>query len=57
MTDMVRVITLYSEVIAAVCAKTGNMAVFFSMSKEPRPGALWRQLDAVRDGFRCVREP
>jgi hypothetical protein len=51
------VITLHTEAITSVCAKTGNTAVFFSMSKEPRPGALWRQLDAVRDGFRCVREP
>ena len=51
------VITLYSEAIASVCTKAGNTAVLFSMSKEPRPGALWRQLDAVRDGFRCVREP
>ena len=48
-------ITLHSEVITSVCPKTGNTAVFFSMSREPRPAALWTQLDAVRDGFRCAR--
>lgn len=50
------VIALHSEIIASACSKTGNTAVFFSMSKEPRPSPLWKQLDAVRDGFRCVRE-
>ncbi|MEZ2348523.1 PDZ domain-containing protein [Terriglobus sp. RCC_193] len=50
------VITLQSEVITAFCPKTGNTAVFFSMSKAPRPAALWKQMDAVRDGFQCVRK-
>lgn len=50
-------ITLNSEVIAAACPKADKTAVFFSMSKEPRPAALWRQLDVVRDGFRCARNP
>lgn len=49
-------ITLHSEIIASACTKTGNTAVFFSMSKEPRPAPLWKRLDAVRDGFRCERE-
>lgn len=51
------VVTLHSEVITSVCPKTGNTAVFFSMSKEPRPAALWKQMDEVRDGFRCSRQP
>lgn len=50
-------VTLHSEVVASVCTKTRNTAVFFSMSKEPRPAALWKQLDAVRNGFRCSRQP
>jgi hypothetical protein len=49
------VIMLHSEVVTSVCAATGDTAVFFSMSKEARPAALWKQLDAVRDGFRCAR--
>lgn len=49
-------ITLHSEIIASACTKTGNTAVFFSMSKEPRPAPLWKRLDAVRDGFRCERD-
>lgn len=49
------VITLHSEVVTAPCVAAGHTAVFFSMSKEPRPAALWKRLDAVRDGFRCKR--
>ena len=49
------VITLHSEVVTSVCAAAERRAVFFSMSKEARPGALWTQLDAVRDGFKCGR--
>ena len=48
------VISLYSEVIAAQCSPE-HTAVYFSMSKEPRPASLWKQLDAVRDGFQCRR--
>jgi len=49
-------VTLYSEVITSFCPKTANTVAFFSMSKAPRPAQLWNQLDAVRDGFQCVRE-
>jgi hypothetical protein len=49
------VITLHSEVVTSVCPADGHRAVFFSMSKEPRPAALWTRLDAVRDGFKCRR--
>jgi hypothetical protein len=46
---------LHSEIVASVCPGTDHTAVFFSMSHEPRPAALWTQLDAVRDTFRCSR--
>ena len=49
------VITLYSEVVTSFCSAAGETPVFFSMSKEARPAALWKQLDAVRDGFRCAK--
>jgi hypothetical protein len=49
------VITLHSEVATSFCAAAGDTAVFFSMSKEARPAALWKHLDAVRDGFRCAK--
>ena len=49
------VIVLHSEVVTSVCPADGHRAVFFSMSKEPRPAALWTQLDTVRDGFKCSR--
>ena len=48
------VISLHSEVIASQCA-TDHTAVFFAISKEPRPAPLWEQLDGVRDGFKCQR--
>jgi hypothetical protein len=50
------VITLHSEVISSVCEAAGHTAVYFAMSKEARPAKLWKQLDAVRDGFRCARD-
>jgi hypothetical protein len=49
------VITLHSEVVTSVCAAVAHTPVFFSMSKEARPAALWKHLDAVRDGFRCEK--
>jgi len=47
-------ISLHSEVTASYCAP-GHTAIFFEMSKESRPAALWKALDAVRDGFKCKR--
>lgn len=46
-----KVISLYSEVSSSYYGD-GHTAVFFAMSKEPRPAALWSQLDAIRNGFR-----
>jgi hypothetical protein len=48
------VISLYSEVTTSQCSAT-HRAVFFELSKEPRPAPLWTQLDAVREGFKCRR--
>jgi hypothetical protein len=50
-----KIITLHSEITTSLCAPAGHTAVFFAMSLEPRPAALWTQLDAVRDGFKCSR--
>lgn len=49
-----KVITLHSDVVSSLSAD-GHTAVLFLMSKEPRPSALWSQLDAVRDGFQYQR--
>jgi hypothetical protein len=49
-----KVISLYSEVTSAQCS-ADHTAVFFEMSKEPRPAPLWKELDGVRDGFKCQR--
>jgi hypothetical protein len=49
-----KLISLYSEVSLSYYGD-GHTAVFFAMSKEPRPAALWSQLDAIRDGFRYRR--
>ena len=47
-------ISLYSEVASSHFA-SNHTAVYFAMSKSPRPAPLWTQLDAVRDGFKCRR--
>ncbi|HMJ21129.1 MAG TPA: PDZ domain-containing protein [Terriglobales bacterium] len=49
-----KVISLHSEVTSSYSAD-GHTAVFFAMSKEPRPSPLWPQLDAARDSFRYQR--
>jgi hypothetical protein len=50
-----KVIALNSEVVAATCAGSHHTALFFGMSLEPRDGDLWKQLNAIRDTFRCSR--
>jgi hypothetical protein len=47
---------LNSEVVAAACPGSNHTALFFGMSLEPRGSEIWKDLDAVRDTFRC-REP
>jgi hypothetical protein len=49
-------ITLNSEVVAASCPGSNHTALFFGMSLEPRGSEIWKDLDAVRDTFRC-RQP
>jgi len=49
-----QVISLHSEVTTTHCGG-GHEAVFFEMSREPRPAPFWNQLDSVRDGFKCKR--
>jgi hypothetical protein len=50
-----KLIVLNSEVISAACPGSNHTALFFGMSLEPRNGDVWRQIDAVRDSFRCKR--
>jgi len=49
-----KVITLNSEVrMISGCGTSNNTIFFFGMSLEPRDGDMWKQLDAIRDTFRC----
>ena len=49
-----KLITLNSEVrMIAGCGTSNNTVFFFGMSREPRDRDMWKQLDAIRDTFRC----
>jgi hypothetical protein len=49
-----KLITLNSEVrMISGCGTSNNTVFFFGMSPEPRDGDMWKQLDAIRDTFRC----
>jgi hypothetical protein len=51
-----KIITLNSEVrMISGCGTSNNTVFFFGMSLEPRDGEMWKQLDAIRDTFRCSR--
>lgn len=50
-----KIITLNSEVLISACGTSNNTAFFFGMSLEPRSGNMWKQIDAIRDTFRCNR--
>ena len=51
-----KIITLNSEVrMISGCGKSNSTVFFFGMSLEPRDGDMWKQLDAIRDTFRCSR--
>ena len=50
-----KLITLNSEVVATVCPGSRHTTLFFGMSLEPRDGEMWKQLDAIRDSYRCSR--
>jgi hypothetical protein len=49
------VMKLHSEVTTSLCTATNHAAVFFGMSREPRPAGIWPQLDAARESFQCSR--
>jgi len=48
-----KLITLNSEVLISACETPDHTAFFFGMSLEPRGGDMWKQLDTIRDTFRC----
>ena len=51
-----KIITLNSEVwMISGCGTSNNTVFFFGMSLEPRDGDIWKQLDAIRETFRCGR--
>ena len=50
-----KVITLNSGVLISDCGTSNHTAFFFAQSLEPRDGEMWKQLDAIRDTFRCNR--
>jgi membrane-associated protease RseP (regulator of RpoE activity) len=51
-----KMMTLNSEVrMISGCGASNNTVFFFGMSLEPRDGEVWKQLDAIRDTFRCSR--
>jgi hypothetical protein len=50
-----KIITLNSEVLISDCGTSNHTAFFFAQSREPRDGDMWKQLDAIRDTFRCNR--
>ena len=50
-----KVIALNSEVLISGCGRSNNTMVFVGNSLEPRDGEMWKQIDEVRDTFRCHR--
>jgi hypothetical protein len=50
-----KIITLNSEVLISGCGTSNSSVFFFGMSLEPRDGDMWKQVDAIRDTFRCRR--
>jgi hypothetical protein len=37
----------------STCGTPDHTAFFFGMSLEPRDGSMWKEIDAIRDTFRC----
>ncbi len=50
-----KIITVNSEVLITTCGTSDHTLLFFAGSLEPRDGEIWKQLDAIRDTFRCSR--
>jgi hypothetical protein len=50
-----KTIALNSEVLISGCGTSNNTFLFVGNSLEPRDGSMWKQIDAIRDTFRCSR--
>jgi len=50
-----KLITLNSEVAISDCGTASHTVLFYGMSRQPPGGEIWKQIEAVRDGFRCSR--
>jgi PDZ domain len=50
-----KVIPLNSEVLVSSCGTSDKTILFFGASLEPRDGDMWKEIDAIRDTFRCNR--
>jgi hypothetical protein len=50
-----KTITLNSEVLISGCGTSKNTMFFVGNSLEPRDGEMWKQIDAIRDTFKCIR--
>ena len=50
-----KLITLNSQVTISDCGTASHTLLFYAMSRQPPDGEIWKQIDAVRDGFRCSR--
>ncbi len=50
-----KIITVNSQVRISGCGTSDHTVLFFAGSLEPRDGDIWKQLNAIRDTFRCSR--
>jgi hypothetical protein len=50
-----RPITLNINVHVIPCDQQGNLGVFFAISPQAKTHALWKQLNSVREGFKCKK--
>jgi len=51
-----KIIELNTEVLMiAGCGTSKDTVFYFGLSLQPRDGEMWKQLDAIRDSFRCAR--
>jgi hypothetical protein len=50
-----KTIMLNSEVLISTCGTSNNTMVFVGNSLEPRNGSMWKQIDEIRDTFKCSR--
>jgi len=51
-----KIIALNTEVLMiAGCGPRKDTVFYFGLSLQPRDGEMWKQLDAIRDSFRCTQ--